>query len=161
MISHKMQTKRCKDGYPTMSKYICYKESSKTTSKWKTYTKFPSQTGECGLVKWLGENISELILGRHMDKCDVSFLNIISQEVVSHFNMLGFGMEHWVFGNAYGTGAITQKWNLGTLLTKVTQSIGDPKELGTATSSSNILSVCGGLGYTGLLARGPRHQRGT
>ena len=104
-----MQTTRCKDGYPTMSKYICYKKSSKTKSKWETYTKFPSQTSECG--------------------------------------------------NAYGTGAITQKWNLGTLLTKITQSIGDPKELGTATSSSNVLGFCGGLGYTGLLARGPRHQR--
>ena len=96
-----------------------------------------------------------------MDKSDVPFLKIISQEVVSHFNMLGFGMEHWVFGNAYGTGAITQKWNLGTLLTKVTQSVGDPKELGTATRSSNVLGFCGGLGYTGLLARGPRHQRRT
>ena len=95
MISHKMQTTRCKDGYPTMSKYICYKEISKINSKWETHTKFPSQMGECGLVKWFGKNIGELILGRHMDKCDVSFLNIISQEMVSHFNMLGFGMEHW------------------------------------------------------------------
>ena len=97
----------CKDGYTIMSKYICYRKSIKTNSNWETHTKFPSQTSECGLVKWLGENIGELILGRHMDKCDVSFLDIVSQEVVSHFNVLGFGMKYWVFGNAYDTGAIT------------------------------------------------------
>jgi hypothetical protein len=29
-------------------------------------------------------------------------------------------MEHWVLCNTYGTGAITLKWDMGILLTKVT-----------------------------------------
>jgi hypothetical protein len=33
--------------------------------------------------------------------------------MIPHFYVLGFGMEHWVLGNAYGTGAITLKWDMG------------------------------------------------
>jgi hypothetical protein len=32
-------------------------------------------------------------------------------------------MEHWVLCNAYGTGAITLKWDKGILLTKVTHGV--------------------------------------
>jgi hypothetical protein len=41
--------------------------------------------------------------------------------------MFGFGMEHWIFGNAYGTRSTTQERDVGALLTKITQGIGDPK----------------------------------
>jgi hypothetical protein len=51
------------------------------------------------------------------------FLHIISQEMVSHFHVFGFGVKHWVFRYAYGTGAFTKKWDLGALLTKVSQSV--------------------------------------
>jgi hypothetical protein len=43
--------------------------------------------------------------------------------------VLGFGMDHWVLCNAYGTGVITLKWDMGILLTKVTHGVCDPKEL--------------------------------
>jgi hypothetical protein len=71
------------------------------------------------------------------------------------------GVEHWVFGYAYGTSVVTEKWDLGALLTKVSQSVWNPKQLGTTTSGCNILSSCGGLCYTGLLAGRPRNQRRT
>jgi hypothetical protein len=51
------------------------------------------------------------------------FLHIASQEMVPHFYVFGFGMKHGVFLYAYGTGAITKKWDLGALLTKVSQSV--------------------------------------
>jgi phospholipid N-methyltransferase len=30
--------------------------------------------------------------------------------MIPHFYVFGSGMKHWVFGYAYGTGAITKKW---------------------------------------------------
>jgi hypothetical protein len=47
-----------------------------------------------------------------MDQSYLSFLNVVSQKMIPHFYVFGFGMEHWVLGNAYGTGAITLKWDM-------------------------------------------------
>jgi hypothetical protein len=55
-----------------------------------------------------------------MDQSYLSFLYIVSEKMIPHFYVLGFGMEHWVLCNAYGTGAITLKWDMGILFTKVT-----------------------------------------
>jgi hypothetical protein len=51
------------------------------------------------------------------------FLHIVSQEMIPHFYVFGSGMKHWVFRYAYGTDAITKKWDLGALLTKVSQGV--------------------------------------
>jgi hypothetical protein len=96
-----------------------------------------------------------------MDEIYVSLLNIVSQKVVPHFYMLGSGVKHGIFGNANGTRAITHKRHMGTLLTKVTQCVCDPKQLGATTSGSNILGFSGRLSYTRLFARRPRNKRGT
>jgi hypothetical protein len=63
-----------------------------------------------------------------MDKVYVSLLNIVSQEVVPHFYVFG-SVKHGVFGNTNGTRAITHERYMGTLLTKVTQRVCDPKQL--------------------------------
>jgi hypothetical protein len=70
-----------------------------------------------------------------------------------------FWNEHWVLCNAYGIGAVTLKWNMGILLTKVTHGVRDPKELRATTSSDNILCLGSGLSNTRLFAGRPRHQR--
>jgi hypothetical protein len=81
--------------------------------------------------------------------------------MIPHFYVLGFGMEHWVLCNTYGTGAITLKWDMGILLTKVTHGVFNPKELRATTSSGNILGLGSGLSNTRLFAGRPRHQRRT
>jgi hypothetical protein len=43
--------------------------------------------------------------------------------MIPHFYVLGFGMEHWVLCNAYGTGSITLKWDKGILLANVTHGV--------------------------------------
>jgi hypothetical protein len=48
----------------------------------------------------------------YMDQSYLPFLNVVSQKMIPHFYVLGFGMEHSVFGNAYGTGAVTLKWDM-------------------------------------------------
>jgi hypothetical protein len=65
------------------------------------------------------------------------------------------------FGNANGTSTITHVRNMGALLTKVTQSIDDPEQLGTRTNNSYILSLCGRLSCTWLFTRWPRNQQET
>jgi hypothetical protein len=96
-----------------------------------------------------------------MDQSYLPFLYAVSQEMIPHFYVFGFGMEHWVLCNAYGTGAITLEWDMGILLTKVTHGVCDPKELRATTSSGNILGLGRGLSNTRLLAGRPRHQRRT
>jgi hypothetical protein len=79
--------------------------------------------------------------------------------MIPHFYVLGFGMEHWVLCNAYGTGAVTLKWDMGILLTKVTHGVCDPKELRATTSSGNVFCLSSGLRNTRLFAGRPTHQR--
>jgi hypothetical protein len=89
----------------------------------------------------------------------VSLLNIVSQEVVSHFYVLGSGVKHGIFGNTNGTRAITHERYIGTFLIKVTRRVSDPKQLGATTSGNNIFGFCGRLSYTRLFARRPRNKR--
>jgi hypothetical protein len=79
--------------------------------------------------------------------------------MILHFEVLGFGMKHWVLCNTYGTGSITLKWDIGMLLTKVTHDVCDPKELRATTSCGNVLYLGSGLSNTRLFAGRPRHQR--
>jgi hypothetical protein len=72
-----------------------------------------------------------------------------------------FGMEHWVLCNTYGTGAVTLKWDMSILLTKVTHGVCDPKELRATTSCGNVLYLVSVLSNTRLITRRPRHQRGS
>ena len=44
--------------------------------------------------------------------------------MVPHLYVFRFGVEDRVFGYTYGTGAVTEKWNLGALLTKITHDVG-------------------------------------
>jgi hypothetical protein len=129
------------------------------SSKRKNNYKLSSQTSKCILVQRLGYNISKLLFYRYMDDVYVSLLNIVSQEVVPHFYVFGSGLEHRVFGNTNGTRAITHERYIGTLLTKVTQRVCNPKQLGATTSGSNILGFSGRLSYTRLFARRPRNKR--
>jgi hypothetical protein len=80
-------------------------------------------------------------MGGYMDQGYFPFLYIVSQKMISHFYVLGFGMEHRVLCNAYGTGAITLKWDMGILLIKVTHGVCDPKELKATTAATYSASV--------------------
>jgi hypothetical protein len=94
-----------------------------------------------------------------MDQSYLPFLYVVSQKMIPHFYVLGFGMENWVLCNTNGTGAVTLKWNMGILLTKVTHGVCDPKELRATTSLGNVLCLNSGLINTQLFAGRPRHQR--
>jgi hypothetical protein len=86
-----------------------------------------------------------------MDQSYLPFLYIVSQKMIPHFYVFGFGMEHLVLCNTYGTGAITLKWDMGILLTEVTHGVCDPKELKATTGSGNVLCLGSGLSNTHCL----------
>jgi hypothetical protein len=51
----------------------------------------------------------------YMDQSYLPFLYIVSQKMIPHFDMFGFGMEHKVLCNTYGTGAVSLKSDMGIL----------------------------------------------
>jgi hypothetical protein len=95
-----------------------------------------------------------------MDQGYLPFLYVVSKKMIPHFYVLGFGMDHWVLCNTYGTGVVTLKWDMSILLTKVTHGVCDPKELRATTSYGNVLCLGSGLSNTRLFAGRPRHQTG-
>jgi hypothetical protein len=72
-------------------------------------TKLPSQISKMRRIEGFGENVSQLALYVNELHLYISFLNMVSQEPVSHFNVFGSPMENWVMGKAYGTVAITHE----------------------------------------------------
>jgi hypothetical protein len=94
-----------------------------------------------------------------MDQGYLPFRYVDSQEMIPHINVLGFGMEHWVLCNTYGTGAVTLKWDMGILLAEITHGICDPKELRATTSNGNVFFLGSGLSNTRLFAGRPRHTK--
>jgi hypothetical protein len=96
-----------------------------------------------------------------MDQSYLPFLYVVSQEMIPHFYVFGFGVKHWVLCYTYGTGAITLMWDMGILFTKVTHGVCDQKDLRTTTSCGHILCLGSGLIKTRLFAGRPRHQRRT
>jgi hypothetical protein len=48
-------------------------------------------------------------LGINVVQIDITFLRVVTQEVKAYFYMLYLWVEDWVFGYAYGTGAVTKQ----------------------------------------------------
>jgi hypothetical protein len=61
------------------------------------------------LVKGFDDDICELVVGVNMNKVNVPFLIVVSQEVKTELYVLSFGVENTIFGYTYDTGAITEK----------------------------------------------------
>jgi hypothetical protein len=61
-------------------------------------TKLPPQRSKVRRIEGLGENVSQLPLCVNEHHLYISLLNMVSQKVVSHFNVFGSPMENWVMG---------------------------------------------------------------
>jgi hypothetical protein len=94
----------------------------------------------------------------HGSKLSSLFQHYLSENDISLL-CAWFWNEALVLCNTYGTRAVTLKWNMGILLTKVTHGVCDPKELRATTSYGNVLCLGSGLSNTRLFAGRPRHQR--
>jgi hypothetical protein len=61
-------------------------------------TKLPPQRSKMRRIKGFGENVSKLPLCIDEFYHNISFLNMVSQEVVSDFDVFGSPVENWVLG---------------------------------------------------------------
>jgi hypothetical protein len=61
-------------------------------------TNFPLQSSKERSINGFGEDVSQLSLGIDVSHLNISLLNVISQEVVSHFDVFGSPVENWVMG---------------------------------------------------------------
>jgi hypothetical protein len=61
-------------------------------------TKPPSQRSKTRKIEGFGENVSQLPLCINELHLYISILNMVSQDVVSHFDVFGSPMENWVMG---------------------------------------------------------------
>jgi hypothetical protein len=163
---------RYKDAYTSC--YICHAKCKKCTKK--SYTYATKELPHTQLMKsnthrappaneWklldLGVWWKYRLVGHvwvHGSKLSFLSLRCLSENDTSLLCVL-FWNEALGSLNAYGTGAITLKWDMGILLTKVIHGVCDPKELTATTSSGNVLCLGSGLSNTRLFARRPRHQR--
>ena len=98
----------------------------KANSEKKANSKLPPQTRKGGLIQRFGEDIGYLVLGSNMAKLDIPFFLVVSQKVVSHIYVFGFGVEHGVFGNTDGTRTITEMRHSRKGQTKISQSVSHP-----------------------------------
>jgi hypothetical protein len=67
-----------------------YNIQSSPSLKRETNSKLPSQASKLGLIKWFGEDISELVLGINVVQIDITFLIVVTQEVKVDFYVLCF-----------------------------------------------------------------------
>ena len=86
-----------------------------------------SQAAKYFLVKRFGEYIRQLLIGTNMPKIDVPFSNMISNEMMMNFNMLGSRMLHGIVSNLNSTLIVTKQWNMFHIDPIIFKSLGHPK----------------------------------
>jgi hypothetical protein len=103
--------------------------------------KLSPQRSKMRRIEGFGENVSQLPLcvKHHLD---LSLLNMVSQKVVSHFDVFGSPVENWVMGQAYGTGAITHEGYTLVCHSIISHSLHYPKYLGAAATYSTSVVDC-------------------
>jgi hypothetical protein len=92
-------------------------------------TNFPPQICKSRRIKGFDENVSQLHLSVYVSHLNVSFLNVISQEVVSSLNLSHFFMKDWIFGYRYGTGVIAHEGNPLKDHSKISHGVHYPRNL--------------------------------
>jgi hypothetical protein len=91
-------------------------------------------------IKGFGENISQLSLCVNVSHFDISLFHMISEEVVSHFEMLHYFVEDWIFGYRDGTSVVTHEGNSLEDHSKVSHGVHNSYDLGaTATYSASVV----------------------
>jgi hypothetical protein len=91
-----------------------------------TNTNFPPQISKLRRINGFGENVSQLPLCVHVSHLNLSFLYMISQEVVSPPKVSHSFVEDWIFGYRDGTDVITHEGNYFKPHSKVPHGMHNP-----------------------------------
>ena len=99
---------------------------------------FTSQTAKDFLIKRFGEYIRQLLISAKMLKINVPFSNMISNEMMTNFNMLSSRMLHGIVSNLNNTFIVTKQWNMFHMYPIIFKSLGHPKKLSTTWTNGNV-----------------------
>jgi hypothetical protein len=86
----------------------------------------PLQSSKARSIMRFGENISQLSLCVNVSFLDISLFHMISQEVMSHFEVFHSFVEDWVFGYRDGTGVVAHEGNSFEDHSKVSHGVHNP-----------------------------------
>jgi hypothetical protein len=100
-------------------------------------TNFPSQSNKARRVKGFDEDVSQLSLCIDISHLNISLLNVISQEMVSHSLV-----EDWVFGYRDDTGVITHEGNSLKGHYKISHGVHNLYDVGAAATYSASMVDC-------------------
>ena len=77
--------------------------------------------------------------------------NMISEKVMTNFNVLCLRVLNWVVGNLDGAFIVAVEWHMLQMDTIVLESLLHPEKLSAARSSNNVFRFSSGERYTVLL----------
>ena len=77
--------------------------------------------------------------------------NMISEKVMTNFNVLCLRVLNWVVGNLDGAFVVAVEWHLLQMNAIVLEHLLHPQKLSAARSSSNVFKFSSGERYTVLL----------
>jgi hypothetical protein len=103
---------------------------------------FPPQNSKARSIKGFDENISQLSLYINISHLDVSLFNMVSQEVVSPFNVSHSFVEDYIFYYRDGTDVVTHERNSLKDHSKVPHGVHNPYDLGTVATYSASMVDC-------------------
>jgi hypothetical protein len=105
-------------------------------------TNFPPQNSKVRSIKGFDENISQLSLYINISHLDVSLFNMVSQEVVSPFNVPHSFVEDWVFDYRDGTDVVAHEGNSLKDQSKVPHGVHNPYDLRIVATYSASMVDC-------------------
>jgi hypothetical protein len=95
-----------------------------------TNINFPPQISKARSIEGFDEDISQLSFGVYVSHLNISFLYMVSQEVVSPLKVSHSLVEDWIFCYRDGTGVIAHEGNSLKAHSKVSHGVHNPKDLG-------------------------------
>jgi hypothetical protein len=95
-------------------------------------TNVPLQISKARRIKGFGKDIGQLSLGVYVPHLNISFLYMVSQEVVSPLKVSHIFVEDMIFGYRDDTGVIILEGNSPKAQSKVSHGVHNPQNLGVA-----------------------------
>jgi hypothetical protein len=89
-------------------------------------TNSPPQSSKVRSIKGFDENISQLSLCVNVSHLNISLFHMISQEVVSHFEVFYSFVKDWVFDCRDDTGVVAHEGNSLKNHSKVSHGVHNP-----------------------------------
>ena len=113
---------------------------------------------KCLTILRFCEDVSQLFISKNKMNFQISFLNVITYEMIPDVNVFCSGVHHRVVGDGNGTSVITKDRSSFLFNIIIHELVLHPWYLSTTSSSINVLCFSCGCRHTLLLLTSPTHQ---